>query len=199
MTKTYFTEVIKILDGKFYNLALHQQRINRTAETFFQLPVNISLEGNKIPEEFKQGLVKCRIYYSEKEKDIEYSHYKFREIRKLKLVESDTIDYSFKYEDRKNLISLLNQKQDCDDILIVKNGFITDTSFTNVVFENKSGLYTPSSCLLAGTKRNQLLQKGIIKETEIREEDIRNYSKIYLINAMIDIEDDISIDVSSIS
>ena len=106
------------------------------------------------------------------------------------------LDYSFKYADRTEWNALLEQKTGCDDILIVKNGYITDTSFSNVVFENETGLFTPSTYLLAGTKRQSLLQKGIIKEAEISIENIGLYSKLYLINTMIDIEDNLCIDTS---
>ena len=193
-----FTEVIKVLDGTFHNLSLHKERMKRTSETFYQCSINTSLEKIEVPKEFEHGLVKCRISYSNKIETIEYSHYNFRNIKRLRLIKSDTIDYSFKYEDREKLNSLLDQKEDCDDILIIKNGFITDTSFSNVVLENESGLYTPSTYLLAGTKRSKLLNNGVIKEIKIQEEDLKNYSKLYLINAMIDIEDDVSIDISSI-
>ena len=90
------------------------------------------------------------------------------------------------------------QKENCDDILVVKNGLVTDTSFTNVVFESDKGLFTPSTYLLPGTKRQTLLKERVIKEKVIRIEDIEDYRKLYLINAMMGIEDNISIPISSL-
>ena len=92
----------------------------------------------------------------------------------------------------------LKKKGECDDILIIKNGLITDTSFTNIVLENEDGLFTPTSYLLEGTKRRALLETGRIKETIVKPEDLGNYSKLYLINAMITLEDNISIPTSSV-
>ncbi len=198
MTDVCFTEVIKVLDGKFCNLQLHQERINRTAQHFFHTNIPLRLMIKDIPNQFREGLVKCRIVYSYHLIKVEYEHYHFRQINSLKLVEDNNIEYSYKSTDRHLLISLFKQRGYADDILIVKNGHITDTSFTNVVFENAFGLFTPSTYLLAGTKRQQLLDQCLIKETDIPLSDLNNYSKLYLINAMIDIKDAISVDLSDI-
>ena len=64
-----------------------------------------------------------------------------REIRSLKVVVDDRIDYSFKSADRSSLNRLTAQKGDCDEIIIVKNGLVTDTSFTNIaVFDGEQWL-----------------------------------------------------------
>ncbi|MDR3060414.1 MAG: aminotransferase class IV [Dysgonomonas sp.] len=196
--KPYFTEAIKVYDGVFVNPSPHIDRMNHTMQTFFDVTYPISLQNEDIPIEYRTGLVKCRIIYSSEYIKFEYQKYTFRQINNLKLVYNDMLDYSFKYADRTEWNALLEQKAGCDDILIVKNGYITDTSFSNVVFENETGLFTPSTYLLAGTKRQSLLQKGIIKEAEISIENIGLYSKLYLINTMIDIEDNLCIDTSSL-
>lgn len=196
--KPYFTEAIKVCDGKFVNMQPHIDRINHTMQTFFNTTFPIDLYAQEIPAEYKTGLVKCRIVYSNRDVKVEYEKYRLKQIDSLKLVYSDTIDYSFKYADRSVLSTLLEQKGECDEILIVKNGYITDTSFSNVVFENESGLFTPSTYLLAGTKRQHLLQQGIIREAEIKVEDIKLYNKLYFINTMIDIKDNLCIDIASL-
>ncbi|MDR1881737.1 MAG: aminotransferase class IV [Prevotella sp.] len=198
MREPVFTEVLKILDGKFYNLRFHLERIFRTSTAFYPEPVHIDLSESDIPPEYRKGIVKCRITYSGHVTGVEYRHYRFRTVRRLKLVADDTIDYAFKYADRRDIDTLFSQRRDCDDILIVKNGCITDTSFSNVVFENSSGLYTPASFLLAGVKRRSLLEQGVIREKEIKAEDVRSYSKLYIINAMTDIGDNISVDTSNL-
>ena len=196
--KPYFTEVIKVYDGQFVNLQPHIDRINHTMQTFFNTTFPVDLYAQEIPIGYRAGLVKCRIVYSSQDVTVEYEKYRLRQIDSLKLVYSDTIDYSFKYADRGVLNTLLEQKGECDEILIVKNGYITDTSFSNVVFENESGLFTPSTYLLAGTKRQYLLQQGIITEAEIKVENIELYTKLYFINTMIDIKDDLCIDIASL-
>ena len=83
--------------------------------------------------------------------------------------------------------------------MIVKNSLVTDTSYSNVVFKDLDGsLYTPNSTLLAGTKRRKLLNERIIQEKTIHVNDIKSYVGVYLINAMIDIEDEIFVNTDSI-
>ena len=88
-------------------------------------------------------------------------------IRSLKLVDGGALDYAFKYEDRSALMRLTRQKGICDDILITKDGFITDTSYSNVVLENSEGLFVPHTYLLNGTRRQRLLADGIVQERPI--------------------------------
>ena len=89
-------------------------------------------------------------------------------------------------------------KDEDDDILIVKNGLITDSSFCNIIFKNEEGLFTPLNPLLKGTKRQYLLDKNIIKEREIYLQNLNEYNEVILINAMIDIEDNINLKVENI-
>lgn len=198
MNEPYFIETIKVLDGKFLHLPYHMERMNRTMVSFFNTTMFVELWKGDIPHELQTGLIKCRVVYSYCSVRVEYERYNPRQINSLKLVEDNTIDYSFKYADRTVLNALLSQKGDCDEVLIVKDGRITDTSFSNVVFENSSGFYTPSTYLLEGTKRKQLLDSGIIREREIGIQDLGDYNKLYLINAMIDLEDKIYVDIAHI-
>lgn len=198
MNTPSFIETIKVLDGQFINLPYHYERMSRTIASFFNMPISIDLRPDDIPVDLRTGLVKCRVVYSSNNTSVEYTRYAFRKVESLRLIEDNEIDYSYKYEDRSSLLSLLSRKENCDDILIVKNGYITDTSYSNVVLENASGLYTPSSYLLSGTKRRLLLDRGRIKETDIRVSDLHHYSKLYLINSMIDVEDNISLTLSQV-
>jgi 4-amino-4-deoxychorismate lyase len=82
-----------------------------------------------------------------------------------------------------------------DEILIIKNGFVTDTSFSNIVFFDGIKWITPSTYLLNGTQRQQLLQQGAIIEEEIRPSDLKHFRFAKLINAMLDLETSPSIDI----
>lgn len=195
MNEPYFIETIKVVDGKFLNLPYHMERMHATMIAFFNTTMFVELWIGDIPEELRTGVVKCRIIYSHRSVKVEYERYQLRKIGSLNLVNADNLDYPFKYADRTCFNFLLEQKGNCDDILIVKDGYITDTSYSNVVFENTSGLYTPSTCLLAGTKRKQLLEKGIITQAEIKVEDIQKYNKLHIINAMIDLHDNVKLDI----
>lgn len=76
--------------------------------------------------------------------------YVMRTIRSLQVVEDDAIDYSFKRCDRTSLSALVARKGECDEIIIVKNGLLTDTSYTNLaLFDGHDGSRPANPCWLA--------------------------------------------------
>jgi len=85
-----------------------------------------------IPTHLRKGLVKCRIVYSNDIQEITYTPYQPKSIKSLKLVEDNTIDYHCKYLDRNHINELYTQRGNCDDIIIVKNGMLTDSSYSNI-------------------------------------------------------------------
>lgn len=191
-------ESIKLLDGTFENLFYHEQRMNRSLKTLCGNQKYFELEEflQKIDQP-KHGLYKCRITYDDTTREIEFLPYTFKQITSLRIIEHDRISYEFKYSDRKTLNRLFELRKDCDDILIVKRGFVTDSSFSNIVFKKGSHWYTPWSALLKGTMRAYLLERNLIKEEEIRVEDIETFQSFKLINAMFQF-DSAEIDVSNI-
>ena len=199
MKEPSFIEVVKVKDGVFIDAQPHINRIFRTTSLFFRKPLIVELTDNMIPIDLNKGVIKCRIVYNSEVISIEFEPYKMRSIASLAIVEDSTIDYSYKYLNRDHINKLFARREECDDILIVKNSLITDTSYSNVVFKDSEGkLYTPSRTLLDGTKRQRLLAKDIIQEKEIHVNDIPSFVGLYVINAMIDIEDNLFIGVDSI-
>lgn len=199
MNSLKFIETIKILDGKIYNLPLHQKRMERTMQYHFGGDIFPRLDERiSIPSGLESGLIKCRVLYSNDLLSVDFQEYKFREIEYLKLLVSDDIEYSFKSENRLIFNTLSSELKVGKEALIVKKGMISDTTFSNVVLQNEEGFFTPSTPLLRGVKRESLLTEGVIKERKIRVEDLNEYSKIYLINAMIDIEDEVVVDISNV-
>ena len=178
-TSNNYIESIKIENGKVYNLPLHLTRIKRSIGE--QLDLRLSL-----PEELIDKIVKWRIVYNgDGIIEESYSEYNKKEIRTLKVVEYNSISYEFKYENREVLNQLYENREHCDDIIIIKNGLVTDSSFCNIIFEDYSGqLFTPKQPLLHGTKRAELVAKNAISEKDIYAQDIKNYKNIILINAM---------------
>lgn len=184
-----FVETIKIKDGKVQALAYHQERMERTIRKFFPSLCNASmpsLERLIIPKA-NMEFYKARVAYGEQGVEaIEYAPYSMRNINSLQVVEDDTIVYDYKSTDRSHLNALVTLKGEHDEIIIVKHGLLTDTSFTNLaIFDGKQWI-TPRHPLLSGTKRAALLDKGIICEADITLEDLRNANNISLFNAMIE-------------
>ena len=89
-----------------------------------------------------------------------------------------------KYSDRSLINTLFAQRGTCDEIIIIKNGKVTDCSIGNLIFRQGKKWYTPDSPLLLGTQREKLLQEGKIQERTIFQEDIVNFDEIKIINAM---------------
>ena len=89
-----------------------------------------------------------------------------------------------KYADRCLINTLFAQRGSCDEIIIIKNGKVTDCSIGNLIFRQGEKWYTPDTPLLLGTQREKLLQEGKIQERTIFQEDIVNFDEIKIINAM---------------
>lgn len=137
------------------------------------------------PEEYQER-TKCRVEYDRTIRQVEYAAYQIRQISSLRLVDGGRVEYQYKSRDRKVLNRLFACRGTEDDVLIVRQGFLTDTSICNVALWNGTQWVTPSRPLLAGTKRASLLDRGMIVTGKIREDDLQNYSRIRLFNAMID-------------
>lgn len=184
-----FVETIKLKEGKVMALPYHQARMEQTIRHFFPSLAATAMPclTDLITPQDDMKLFKCRVVYgSQGVETIEYAPYVMRSIRTLKLVTANHIDYRYKSTDRSELNRLTAQKGNCDDIVIVKNGFITDTSFTNLALFDGHQWLTPAHPLLAGTQRALLLEQGKIKEKNITPEELRKAKKIRLFNAMID-------------
>ena len=185
-----FIETIKIGDGKVLNPGYHNRRFNITRQSFFpEIPVIDLMEWIKIPEECRKGIFKCRVIYGEEIESIEFEPYDIKLIKSLKMVYDNEIEYSFKYHNRKAILDLFEKKENNDDIIIVKNNRITDSSYSNLVFLSNGIWYTPKFPLLKGTKREKLLQESKIREADISVDDLYKFESAGLINAMIELEE----------
>jgi 4-amino-4-deoxychorismate lyase len=191
-------ETIKIENKILHNLEYHNERLNRSRKNIFGCTDIIELsELISIPEDLSDDVIKCRVVYSEEIEQIQFAQYVKRQIRTLKLVECDNIVYSYKYVDRK-IFSDLMDSVEADDILIIKNGKITDTSFSNIVFFDGTKWVTPAQPLLRGTRREKLMRNNIISEEIICVRDLPRFEKASLINAMMDLGEGPIIESSNI-
>lgn len=192
-------ETIKCSNGKLFNMEFHQARFEKSCMDFFGIRTNTELEKVvEIPEIAKTGLFRCRITYSNKIEKIEFIPHQYRKIKCLKIIEGNDIDYQFKYSDRETLNRLFEQRGNCDDLIIVKNGLITDSSNANIVFFDSEHWWTPDTPLLPGTQRARLITSGIIRECRITVNDLNSFLKAGLINAMNNFEEMPQIDISEL-
>ena len=74
-----------------------------------------------------------------------------RQVNTLRLVVDDAVDYTYKSTDREGLNRLYARRDGADDVLIVKDGRLTDTSIGNVAFfRDGEKWYTPLLPLAQG-------------------------------------------------
>lgn len=184
-----FIESIKVEDQKIYLLEYHQKRVN---DTFKQFGKETSIDLGKIFKDLnhdEDGLFKLRIAYDlDRNVESRLIPYAISEIGNFKLVENNMMDYSFKYENRKEFM-LMKEKARAQEIIVVKNNRITNTSFSNLLFLKGKNWYTPNTYLLNGVQRQFLLKNKKIKEAEITLQNIKEFSHIQIINALNDFDD----------
>lgn len=184
-------ETIKVINKKLISVSLHNERMNRSRYELLGCKNELNLgELIEIPSDITKDVYKCKVIYSDTIKDVEFRMYVPREIERLRLAYCDEIDYSYKYLERTVFDKLL-RKNNCkenEDILIIKNSRVTDTSYSNVVLFDGKEWYTPKFPLLKGTKRARLILDKRIFEKDISVEQLPHYEKIVLINAMLEFD-----------
>lgn len=183
-----FLESIKLKEGAFYRLEYHQRRVKACFDLFFpdrEVPdLAAYLHQQEVPV---TGLYKCRVLYDEQGfRQPENSPYQMRNTKTLKLVETRLEVMAYKSADRSAYEQLFAQRGDCDDVLLVRNGLLTDTSYANIALFDGKQWVTPRLPVLYGTNRAFLLENGCIVEQDIKAEDLHLYQKIRLFNAMIE-------------
>ena len=194
-----FIETICIKNGEIRNLEFHLRRFHQTRYKIWGLTDEIDLKNQiSLAENQRIGKFKCRILYAENIESVEISPYAPRTIHSVKLVENNEIEYRFKSEDR-SAFELMKDTVTEDEIIIVKKGQITDTSYSNLVFFDGENWITPISFLLNGTMRQSLLKSGKIIEEEVNPKDLNRFVSFKLINAMLDLDESPELDILMIS
>lgn len=199
-----FIETIRFADGVFHNLELHQQRMDRICiEAFGTKAPSLVLSAPGEDAQSRNMVFKCRVTYSRHIEKIEFEPYTPHPPRSLRLVECDGIDYHLKYADRSRLGELKTLAEGCDDILIVRNGLLTDTSYANIILHTPERLLTPSDPLLAGVMRQRLIADGSISCAELTPTDLLPDNRlggyaVSIINAMLPLTATLPIPLSNI-
>ncbi len=193
-------ETIRLENGELQNMEFHNSRMNKSRQAFFGSTDFIDLrQVIQVPDDIGQGIYKVKVIYSQAAEEVIFAPYIPGKIESLRLVADEQIVYSSKFTDRSQLDKLFQERGLYDDILIVKAGNITDTSFSNIVFYDGSRWITPATPLLEGTMRNYLLTNKLISEKTIRVHDLHHFQKARLINAMLPLATGTDIRIEKIS
>ena len=185
-----FIETMCVEQGKIINLDYHLERIKNTRKHFWNTEKTVPTDQLSALAASQDCKAKLRFTYDKENiYDLSCTPYNTRKIERLKLLESNDIEYSYKSVDRTALNLLKVQTEPTDEIIIVKQNHLTDTSYTNIALFDGSQWITPSTPLLKGTRRAQLLDAGRLIECEVLATDLKSFQSISLINAMIDLEE----------
>lgn len=196
-----FIETLRVEKKAIPLLRYHLMRAGATCDFHnISCPLNEGLISEFVNDNIQSdGIYKLRIVYGKEIYSMEVSPYHLIPVTSLKVVECPSVAYSFKYADRQLLSSLYDWRDVNDDVLITKNGWITDTYYCNIAFFNGDTWFTPNTPLLNGTRRSFLIDQGIISVKAIKAEDIRFFSGYKLFNAMIAWEESTVLSTSTIA
>ena len=199
ITIPMFIETIRIQDGHVCHLSDHTDRMRRTADHFgFTAPTLPTDLASLVPDELRTGTVRCRVMYDHTLREVTFTPYRRRHIERLFAVDAGTTAYAFKYADRAPLARPDVPLEASDELLFVREGLLTDTSYTNLVLRRGRELVTPDTFLLDGTCRRRLLRTGQIRTARIRLQDLPTYDELLLINAMMPLREAIRLPTTAV-
>ena len=185
-----FIESICCVNKELRNLDYHQARFDRTrSDNFNDIQPILLKEIIQFPTELSDEKYKVRIVYDREIQSIEFQSYQIKPINSIQLFEIDPkINYAYKYADRWFFEEYVKEAQ-TDDLVLVKSNYITDCTYSNIVFFDGENWFTPRSVLLKGTMRESLLNEEKIKEKNIKISDLANFQSFKRINAMMNLEE----------
>lgn len=181
MKSNVFLETILCNEGVAQHLSYHQQRLDLTLQKF-NLHTHYNLSELIAPPDDTQ--YRCRFLYDDVNYSVEYHPYIPKKITSLRLIQDNTLEYSSKYANRDGLNKLFFARNGCDDVLIIKNNYLTDTTIANIALYINNQWLTPEIPLLEGTTRSRLIYEGKIIPANLTILDALNAPKIALMNAM---------------
>lgn len=181
-----FIESIRLNNGVFDRITLHQERVNRIFHEFFPENEPVSIVKELSFYDFpKQGLFKVRFIFDDQCRKVEFIPYFRRNIKSLRLLETDIENRFYKLENRAEFEAAFADRKGSDDVLLVKNGLLTDISYANIALFDGEKWVTPRLPLISGVHRSELLAHGKIFENDIYVDELINYQRIIVFNAMI--------------
>ena len=192
-------ETIRLVDGKAPLLHRHQARVDRSRQRYYgkasAFRLRDVLEELNLPRE---GVHKLRLLYRAGLEHHEVVPYAVRPVNSLRVVPADELTYCRKYADRSGIERLFARRDNCDDILMVQRGHVTDSSYANLAFYDGSRWYTPAWPLLRGTRRAELIERGVLQPTVIRIKDLPHFEQVRLLNGMMEWEEGPTVRITAV-
>ncbi len=175
-------ETLRIEDGRLMHLSWHNGRMNRCRREIFgaKEELDISKYVGNIPD---RGVYRCKVYYTLYIESVDISPYLHTPLRILGVVEAD-MDYGCKYADRSFFEKLRALSPDMDDVVIVRDGLLSDTTTANIALQIDDEWFTPAKPLLEGTTRKRLLEEGRLRERDLHIGDLYDCDSLAVMNAL---------------
>lgn len=176
-----YLETLLAVDGRCRWVSWHQARLQRTCRSL-GFSVDYDLQDLLSPPD--AGTYRCRVLYDARSCSVEYLPYVRRQVESLKLIEANGIAYRYKSTEREALDGLFSRRGEADDVLIVRNGYVTDTTIANTAFFINGKWLTPERPLLEGTVRARLLHQGFLQAADMTVQDAARAEKVAVMNAL---------------
>lgn len=191
--KSRFLETLRLQDGQVLHLEYHQRRLAASLEAHGVNPVEakrcadrLSSLAREESRKHAKGVYRASFTLSlDGQINLRCIPYSRPVVRSFRLVEAEELEYSYKYADRRALEAIAGTCGPNEVALVVQGGLLTDSTFSNIVCQSRSGeLFTPASPLLRGTCRERCLEKGLLQAVDIPASELGQFESIHLINAM---------------
>lgn len=184
-------ESIRVEQGKAHLLAYHQERVSKSLNYLGGAIQFIDVEtivGQCLSDATidHDSIYKLRFEYDLLGVyNVMLTPYKQKDIRRLFLSLISSLDvYSYKWLNRSALLH--PQVDPTAEVLFTYQGYLTDTSYSNIVLETYSGeRISPRRPLLRGLQRQYLLDQGEITLADLTLDDLLQCKCVHLINAML--------------
>lgn len=193
-------ETLAIVDGQVQNITYHQYRYQNSLSKFYPNQITQIIDfATLIPlalASFLQHtaitglptLLRCRVDYNATHYQVGFFPYIKKSYHYFTPVVCDEINYPLKFANRHIFTKLLAQKGIADEVMIIKQGFVTDCTIGNLIFKQRGEWFTPSTPLLQGTQRAKLLAEQKVSVREIRLQSLDKFEEVRLINALNGLE-----------
>ncbi len=177
-----FFETVRIEGRRIHNRIWHNRRLNRTLYDRFGIRSDYDI-ADYIDLPSDDGLYRCKLLYGPAIGAVTLTPYRRRRYRSLQCIDAE-ISYSYKSTDRSAIDALFSRRGESDDIIIVRDGLLTDTSIANIALFDGLHWYTPEVPLLEGTMRASLIDAGLLRTRRIDRGFLRKSTEFALLNAM---------------
>jgi 4-amino-4-deoxychorismate lyase len=181
-------ETCLVVDGEVQNRADHNERVARSSLALWghkiELPWDTLESDLRVDDEIQPGQVRLRVEYDKTGVIRVDNRPYFKSVMALVRVFETFLTYEHKFADRGDLEAIYKHRGLAHDVLMVIDGLVTDTTTANVAMFDGKSWFTPRKPLLLGTCRARMLRQGLLKETDITEEQIRGAQSVVVMNAL---------------